>query len=132
MTTKLPPKQPPYALDAETKSWLESALTVAAGVADLQHDDKAREDIYALLDELADRFLIEKHHIEFETDMEPIFGDTRTSIPLYGSPEDTHPVTTSPKLSLVRNDNEDPSSNIVDINSFNNKSSKDSDDPTIQ
>ena len=132
MTTKLPPKQPPYALDTETKSWLESALTVAAGVADLQHDDKAREDIYALLDELADRFLIEKHHIEFETDMEPIFGDTRTSIPLYGSPEDTHPVTTSPKLSLVRNDNEDPSSNIVDINSFNNKSSKDSDDPTIQ
>ena len=126
MTTKLPPKQPPYALDAETKSWLESALTVAAGVADLQHDDKAREDIYALLDELADRFLIEKHHIEFETDMEPIFGDTRTSIPLYGSPEDTHPVTTSPKLSLVRNDNEDPSSNIVDINSANK------DDPTIQ
>ena len=132
MTTKLPPTAPPYTLDAETKSWLESALTVAAGVADLQHDDKAREDIYALLDELADRFLIEKHHIEFETDMEPIFGDTRTSIPLYGSPEDTHPVTTSPKLSLVRNDNEDPSSNIVDINSFNNKSSKDSDDPTIQ
>ena len=126
MTTKLPPKQPPYALDAETKSWLESALTVAAGVADLQHDDKAREDIYALLDELADRFLIEKHHIEFETDMEPIFGDTRTSIPLYGSPEDTLPVKTSPKLSLVRNDNEDPSSNIVDINSANK------DDPTIQ
>ena len=123
MTTKLPP---PYALDAETKSWLESALTVAAGVADLQHDDKAREDIYALLDELADRFLIEKHHIEFETDMEPIFGDTRTSIPLYGSPEDTLPVKTSPKLSLVRNDNEDPSSNIVDINSANK------DDPTIQ
>ena len=57
MTTKLPPKQPPYALDSETNSWLESALTVAAGVADLQHDDKSREDIYALLDELADRFL---------------------------------------------------------------------------
>jgi len=125
MTTKLPPTKPPYTLDAETKSWLESALTVAAGVADLQHDDKAREDIYALLDELADRFYIEKHHIEFETDMEPIFGDTRTSIPLYGSPEDTHPVKTSPKLSLVRNDDEDPSSNIVDIN-FNK------DDPTIQ
>lgn len=125
MTTKLPPKQPPYTLDAETKSWLESALTVAAGVADLQHDDKARDDIYALLDELADRFLIEKHHIEFATDMEPIFGDTRTSIPLYGSPEDTLPVKTSPKLSLVRNDDEDPSSNIVDIN-FNK------DDPTIQ
>ena len=129
MTTKLPPKQPPYALDAETKSWLESALTVAAGVADLQHDDKAREDIYALLDELADRFLIEKHHIEFETDMEPIFGDTRTSIPLYGSPEDTLPVNTSPKLSLVRNDDEDPTSNIVDINSL---LTKDKDDPTIQ
>ena len=130
MTTKLPPTAPPYTLDAETKSWLESALTVAAGVADLQHDDKAREDIYVLLDAVADRFLIEKHHIEFETDMEPIFGDTRTSIPLYGSPEDTLPVNTSPKLSLVRNDDEDPTSNIVDINSFNNKSSKD--DPTIQ
>lgn len=126
MTTKLPPTKPPYTLDAETKSWLESALTVAAGVADLQHDDKAREDIYALLDELADRFYIEKHHIEFETDMEPIFGDTRTSIPLYGSPEDTLPVNKGPKLSLVRNDDEDPSSNIVDINSFNK------DDPTIQ
>ena len=126
MTTKLPPTKPPYTLDAETKSWLESALTVAAGVADLQHDDKSREDIYALLDELADRFYIEKHHIEFETDMEPIFGDTRTSIPLYGSPEDTLPVNKGPKLSLVRNDDEDPSSNIVDINSFNK------DDPTIQ
>ena len=117
MTTKLPPTAPPYTLDAETKSWLESALTVAAGVADL------------LLDAVADRFLIEKHHIEFETDMEPIFGDTRTSIPLYGSPEDTLPVNTSPKLSLVRNDDEDPTSNIVDINSL---LTKDKDDPTIQ
>ena len=129
MTTKLPPTAPPYTLDAETKSWLESALTVAAGVADLQHDDKAREDIYVLLDAVADRFLIEKHHIEFETDMEPIFGDTRTSIPLYGSPEATLPVNTSPKLSLVRNDDEDPTSNIVDINSL---LTKDKDDPTIQ
>ena len=69
MNAKLPPQGPPYDVDDETRSFLESVLTISAGVADLQHDDECRNDIYTLLDEIADRFLIEKHHIEFDADV---------------------------------------------------------------
>ena len=128
MNAKLPPQGPPYDVDDETRSFLESVLTISAGVADLQHDDECRNDIYTLLDEVADRFLIEKHHIEFDADETPIVGDRNQRIPLYGvqfrSAE-------RPNLTLVSNTEEedDGSSNIVDINSFNNKGAKSQEEP---
>lgn len=127
MNAKLPPQGPPYDVDDETRSFLESVLTISAGVADLQHDDECRNDIYTLLDEVADRFLIEKHHIEFDADETPIVGDRNQRIPLYGvqfrSAE-------RPNLTLVSNTEEDDgSSNIVDINSFNNKGAKSQEEP---
>ena len=119
-TAKLPPVGPPYDVDEETRSFLESVLTISAGVADLQHDDECRNDIYTLLDEVADRFLIEKHHIEFDSDETPIVGDRNQRIPLYGV-QFRH--SERPNLTLVSND-DTGSSNIVDINSFNNKGAK--------
>ena len=120
MNSKLPPVGPPYDVDEETRSFLESVLTISAGVADLQHDDECRNDIYTLLDEVADRFLIEKHHIEFDSDETPIVGDRNQRIPLYGH-QFRH--SERPNLTLVSND-DTGSSNIVDINSFNNKGAK--------
>lgn len=126
MNAKLPPQGPPYDVDDETRSFLESVLTISAGVADLQHDDECRNDIYTLLDEVADRFLIEKHHIEFDADDAPIVGDHIKRIPLYGVQEfrSTEP----PNLHVVRSQ-DDGSSNIIDINSFNNKASKSQEEP---
>ena len=128
MNAKLPPQGPPYDVDDETRSFLESVLTISAGVADLQHDDECRNDIYTLLDEIADRFLIEKHHIEFDADETPIVGDRNQRIPLYGAQFTS---VERPKLSLVSNteQEDDGSSNIVDINSFNNKGSKSQEEP---
>ena len=119
MNAKLPPNGPPYDIDDETRSFLESVLTISAGVADLQHDDDCRDDIYTLLDEVADRFLIEKHHIEFEPDETPIIGDRNQRIPLYGVQFRT---TEKPNLTLVPNEPEDDRTNIVDI--LTHKSSK--------
>ena len=129
MNANLPPNGPPYDVDDETRSYLESVLTISAGVADLQHDDECRNDIYTLLDEVADRFFIEKHHIEFDSDTTPIVGDRNQRIPLYGV-QFTN--TKQPNLTLVPNDareEDDGSSNIVDINSFNNKGSKSETEP---
>ncbi len=126
MNAELPPLGPPYELDDETRSFLESVLTISAGVADLQHDDECRNDIYTLLDEVADRFLIEKHHIEFDSDEVPIVGDRNQRIPLYGAQFRT---TEKPNLTLVNNDQDDGSSNIIDINTFNNKGSKSETEP---
>ena len=128
MNAKLPPQGPPYDVDDETRSFLESVLTISAGVADLQHDDECRNDIYTLLDEVADRFLIEKHHIEFDADETPIVGDRNQRIPLYGVQFRS---TERPNLTLVSNTEEedDGSSNIVDINSFNNKGAKSQEEP---
>lgn len=127
MNAKLPPQGPPYDVDDETRSFLESVLTISAGVADLQHDDECRNDIYTLLDEVADRFLIEKHHIEFDADETPIVGDHTQRIPLYGVQFRT---SERPNLTLVSNTEEDDgSSNIVDINTFNNKAAKSQEEP---
>ena len=126
MNAELPPQGPPYDVDDETRSFLESVLTISAGVADLQHDDECRNDIYTLLDEVADRFLIEKHHIEFDADDAPIVGDRNQRIPLYGVQFRS---TERPNLTLVSNTEDDGSSNIVDINSFNNKASKSQEEP---
>jgi len=126
MNAELPPLGPPYELDDETRSFLESVLTISAGVADLQHDDECRNDIYTLLDEVADRFFIEKHHIEFDADETPIVGDRNQRIPLYGAQFRT---TKKPDLHLVDNGHDDGSSNIIDINSFNNKGAKSQEEP---
>ena len=47
---------PYYTVDDETSALLEALLNIVGGVADLQMDDDAREDLYAMGDDLATRF----------------------------------------------------------------------------
>lgn len=90
---------PYYEIDLETREMLEAVLNLVGGVADLQMDDEAREDLYALGDDLATRFGVNAIKVTSEeaTDEQ----GNEITILRYADHAD------KPKLSLVSN-NDDP------------------------
>ena len=57
-------------LDPETQTLFETVLNMAQRYADLQIDDETYEDLQKDIDELADRFSIERAYIEIEVNDE--------------------------------------------------------------
>ena len=57
-------------LDPETQTLFETVLNMAQRYADLQIDDETYEDLQKDIDELADRFSIERADIEIEVNDE--------------------------------------------------------------
>ena len=57
-------------LDPETQTLFETVLHMAQRYADLQIDDETYEDLQKDIDELADRFSIERADIEIEVNDE--------------------------------------------------------------
>lgn len=53
------PIKPTYTLDDETRSVLEAALNLLAQVAEMQITDEGLVNVYAIANDLADRFGIE-------------------------------------------------------------------------
>jgi|TARA_X000000950_G_scaffold212167_2_gene255240 hypothetical protein len=104
---------PLYELDKDTKRLVETALTLAASVADLQSSNQDRSDIYDLLDTIADVFDIEKHFVVMSADQDDIdrltdeLDETGSvpldnRIPLYGDQHFEKPKP-KPQLKLVSN-----------------------------
>lgn len=114
---------PLYELDLDTKRLVETALTLAASVADLQSSNQDRSDIYDLLDTIADVFDIEKHFVVMSADQDDIdrltdeLDETGSvpldnRIPLYGDHfEKPKP---KPQLKLVSNRDDDLDQSLDD------------------
>ena len=71
-------KNPQYDVDTVTLQLIESCLNLAAQTAQLQISEDAAENIYAITDNLAERFRIETRMYEVESD-----GDETRSITVY-------------------------------------------------
>jgi len=53
-------------VNPETKQHLEALLNMAVQVAELQYDDTARENMYAIIESVAEEFDIPRLYIETE------------------------------------------------------------------
>lgn len=118
-------KTPPrlrYVVDDDTQELLEIMLNHAMQMADLQIDNDSRDALLDEVEELADRFSIQRNKVEIETVKNEDGSTTLTvhSQPLEQDPNkkivDLKPHKKKPHLSVVP----DPSSNDND----------DDDDPT--
>lgn len=89
--------RPYYEVDAETHTWLEQIMHLAAGVADLQTTPEACDDIYNLLAEVSERFGIDSEPFRDEPEPESqviSFGKPQLTV-IDGTPaEQDTPVTT--------------------------------------
>lgn len=81
-------KNPQYDVDTVTLQLIESCLNLAAQTAQLQISEDAAENIYAITDNLAERFRIETRMYEVESD-----GDETRSITVYKGKKDSSPPT---------------------------------------
>lgn len=55
--------EPRYEIDQETQDYLEALLNLGSIIADAQLTDQACEDVYSLLNTVADRFYIEHRQV---------------------------------------------------------------------
>lgn len=91
---------PTYAIDDDTQELLESAMNLAQRVIDLQEDDETAEAMQYELEELAERFNIQRARVvTTETARED--GSVDINIKL-------EPDTVKPKFTVIDGNKEDP------------------------
>ena len=94
-------------LDPETQTLFETVLNMAQRYADLQIDDETYEDLQKDIDELADRFSIERADIEIEVKDEDD-ADGNKIVKIKFKPQDRKTLTQDQlrkTLRVISNDN---------------------------
>ncbi len=96
-------------LDPETQTLFETVLNLAQRYADLQMDDETYEDLQRDIDELAQRFEVERSEVEIEID-ETEEQDGNKIVKIKFKPQDRKTLTQDQlrkTLRVISNDTED-------------------------
>ena len=96
-------------LDPETQALFETVLNLAQRYADLQMDDETYEDLQRDIDELAQRFEVERSEVEIEID-ETEEQDGNKIVKIKFKPQDRKTLTQDQlrkTLRVISNDTED-------------------------
>ena len=96
-------------LDPETQALFETVLNLAQRYADLQMDDEIYEDLQRDIDELAQRFEVERSEVEIEID-ETEEQDGNKIVKIKFKPQDRKTLTQDQlrkTLRVISNDTED-------------------------
>ena len=94
-------------LDPETQTLFETVLNLAQRYADLQMDDEVYEDLQRDIDELAQRFEVERSEVEIEID-ETEEQDGNKIVKIKFKPQDRKTLTQDQlrkTLRVISNDN---------------------------
>jgi len=94
--------QPPYEVDEETQTLLESVLNMVAQTSTLQIDEDSANALLDICDEVAERFNIKSYQITVK-EQEP--ADDEQSITVYGTERDTPKP--KPKFTVIEGKNKD-------------------------